>query len=214
MSDVVGRERLGLRERKKQRTRATLIDAAVALCDRQGFERTTVDQIAAAADVSPRTFSRYFATKDAVLLASIEDVVAMVAAEITRQPADVGHFAAVYHALVAAFTATKTGTPTVTAERLLAWARIVNSSPALKQAAFEYRQDAAVIALAHRMGVTYDDARLRLVVSVWGTIVMTAVGDFGADTDWDAVTVDDIVSRLTATYAQFIELTADIGKRK
>ena len=41
---------LGLRERKKQRTRATLIDAAVELCDRQGFDRTTVDQIAAIAD--------------------------------------------------------------------------------------------------------------------------------------------------------------------
>ena len=44
---------LGLRERKKQRTRATLIDAAVGLCERQGFEHTTVDQIAAIADVSP-----------------------------------------------------------------------------------------------------------------------------------------------------------------
>ena len=56
----------GLRERKKQRTRATLISAAVKLCLEQGYEHTTVDQIAAAAEVSPRTFSRYFATKDAV----------------------------------------------------------------------------------------------------------------------------------------------------
>ena len=53
----MGEAVLGLRERKKLRTRATLIDAAV-VCNRQGFERTTVDQIAAIADVSPRTFSR------------------------------------------------------------------------------------------------------------------------------------------------------------
>ena len=70
-----GEPALGLRERKKQRTRATLIDAAVELCERQGFERTTVDQIAAIADVSPRTFSRYFATKDAIALALIDEAV-------------------------------------------------------------------------------------------------------------------------------------------
>ena len=64
---------LGLRERKKRRTRATLIDSAVVLCDRQGFDGTTVDQIAASADVSPRTFSRYFNTKDAIALALIDE---------------------------------------------------------------------------------------------------------------------------------------------
>jgi transcriptional regulator GlxA family with amidase domain len=62
VAEVRAEPPLGLRERKKQRTHATLIDAAVELCERQGFERTTVDQIAAIADVSPRTFSRYFAT--------------------------------------------------------------------------------------------------------------------------------------------------------
>ncbi|PRC43812.1 TetR family transcriptional regulator, partial [Mycobacterium sp. ITM-2017-0098] len=69
MAEYRGEPALGLRERKKRRTRATLINAAVGLCDRQGFDGTTVDQIAAVAEVSPRTFSRYFATKDAIALA-------------------------------------------------------------------------------------------------------------------------------------------------
>ena len=80
----------GLRERKKQRTRAMLIDAAMDLCLKQGYEQTTVEQIAAAADVSPRTFSRYFATKDAVFLTLIEDYADEVAIELETVPSDVG----------------------------------------------------------------------------------------------------------------------------
>ena len=69
----------GLRERKKRRTRATLIDAAAGLFLAQGYDNTTVDQIATAADVSPRTFSRYFPTKVSVVAAITDDLDELIA---------------------------------------------------------------------------------------------------------------------------------------
>jgi AcrR family transcriptional regulator len=56
-----------LRERKRARTRQALIDAAVELFERNGYDTTTIADIAAAADISPRTFFGYFASKEDLL---------------------------------------------------------------------------------------------------------------------------------------------------
>ena len=203
---------LGLRERKKQRTRATLIDAAVELCDRQGFDRTTVDQIAAVADVSPRTFSRYFSTKDAIALALIDDAIDLAAAELARQPIDVNHFEALRRSYVAMYNGTKSAPPgALSVDRMMCTVRIIMTSPTLRQAALEYRPHAVNVELAKRLGVDLENRRLKLISAVWGAIIMTALADLSEDgVSWQDIGIDDIVSRLESTFAEFIGEIGDI----
>ncbi|MET9178381.1 TetR family transcriptional regulator [Kitasatospora aureofaciens] len=74
---------LSLRERKKLKTRQTVRREAYRLFVEQGYENTTVEQIAAAAEVSPSTFFRYFATKEDLVLTDEYDP-AMIASLMAR----------------------------------------------------------------------------------------------------------------------------------
>src|SRR5215470_3848524 len=76
----------GLRERKKLRTRTALIDSAFALFQRKGFEATTIDEIAEAVDISPRTFFRYFASKEEVALSLIEEQFEAILRRLAGRP--------------------------------------------------------------------------------------------------------------------------------
>ena len=63
-------ETSGLRERKKERTRATITRVALELFARDGFAATTLSAIADAAEVSPRTVSTYFPSKEGIVFAA------------------------------------------------------------------------------------------------------------------------------------------------
>ncbi|XVU22274.1 TetR/AcrR family transcriptional regulator [Actinoplanes sp. CA-054009] len=92
---------LGLRERKKMRTRAAIREAAMRLFEEQGYAATTVEQIAEAAEVSPSTFFRYFPTKEDTILT--DDYDAMIVEAIRAQPRDVSPVRAVLRGMRGVF---------------------------------------------------------------------------------------------------------------
>ncbi len=83
----------GLREQKKAQTRAAITTEAGRLFTTQGFQATTMDEIATAAGVSPATLYNYFGTKNSVLLAHIEttvgDMIEAGSAVLADPPEDV-----------------------------------------------------------------------------------------------------------------------------
>ncbi|MBF6298781.1 TetR family transcriptional regulator [Nocardia amamiensis] len=91
----------GLRERKKERTRRTIRMEAFRLFREQGYSETTIEQIAAAADVSPSTFFRYFPTKEQLVLA--DDLDPLMIESLRRQPRDVSPFTALRNAVLEVF---------------------------------------------------------------------------------------------------------------
>lgn len=91
----------GLRERKKIQTRLAIRRAAFELFDTQGYANTTVDQIAEAADVSPRTLYRYFGVKEALLLS--DDQISPIVQAFIDAPADLTIVDAYRHAVATVF---------------------------------------------------------------------------------------------------------------
>jgi AcrR family transcriptional regulator len=75
-----------LRDRRKRRTAEAIVAAALELFAERGFERTTIDQIAAAADISRRTFFRYFADKEELFFAEDERLLEVVEATLDAAP--------------------------------------------------------------------------------------------------------------------------------
>src|SRR6202142_2037697 len=120
---------LGLRERKKARTRAAIQDHALRLFHERGYDATTVEQIAEAAEVSPSTFFRYFPTKEDVVAYDALDPLVMAAWR--AQPADMKPIAAMRKAMWDVFASMDR----TNVEEMMGRGRLLFGQPELRQAA-------------------------------------------------------------------------------
>ena len=100
LGDTVDMTTLGRREQHKAATRKALQDAAVRMFAEHGYERTTVRDIAAAADVTERTFFRYFPAKEDLVLREVLDLIPELREHIVARPAEERPYQAVLGALL------------------------------------------------------------------------------------------------------------------
>jgi AcrR family transcriptional regulator len=141
----------GLRERHRKRTAADLEEAALELFCEKGFDAVTIDDIAASADVSRRTFFRYFASKEDVILSDHPKRLDELAAALNRRPADEPALTALRHAIISL-----AGTYEEQRDHMVRRFRLVNTTPALeaRSLCLQRNWETSVTAmLAARMGV-------------------------------------------------------------
>ena len=203
----------GLRAHKLARTRAALIEAAVEMCVSRGYENTTVEHIAAAAEVSSRTFARYFVNKDAVFVAILDGLAEEVAAELRALPAELGPLAAMRAALGAALApAHRARSHSLAGDGVARIVRVVTSCEPLRRAAIDYRDPQVLAAMAHRMGVGTEDPRLALAMALIGVTVMHAFSTVTASgVPLDSVAIGQEVDRI---FIEFATLAADLTVKR
>src|SRR4051812_867365 len=165
-----------LRERKKQRTREALLRVAIELFTTEGYERTTVDDIADAVGVSQRTFFRYFAGKeDAALALDAMTVTRFVDAVRARPPHEPPLKALRLAVLESWDTLHEVVESVVPVERFLAMYRVIESTPVLLAAHLRRSAEAEEVltrVLAEREGLDATaDPRPRLLVAVFSGVM-------------------------------------------
>jgi len=192
----------GLRERKKARTRRALQDAALDLFRHNGFEHTTVEQIAEACEVSPRTFFRYFATKEEALFGDSGEKLATFVAALEARPADEPPLRSLRAAAQTLVTMQEGQR-----DRLKARKQVIAATPTLRARGAERQDewnDAAVQILSrHRGGPAGTPAPLeiRLVVTASTAAIHAAVQTWLDEPSSDlAALVDVAFDRLAAGF--------------
>jgi AcrR family transcriptional regulator len=157
--------RAGLRERKKQKTRETIISVALELFAEKGYEHTTIAEIAEAAEVSPRTIFAYFPSKEDILFCDMPEAYERLARALRERPDGVTTLDVVREFLVSSLSPNRTQ---------LLRKRILMSEEALRvnqRARFAPFEQLLVEAIAQDLDADPDDIRPRIVAVAFGAAV-------------------------------------------
>jgi AcrR family transcriptional regulator len=164
----------GLRERKKQKTRESIQREAMRLIEKQGYDQTTIEQIAAAVEISPSTFFNYFPSKEDVVLYDAYDPV--LAKLMLERPADEPlsiSFRRVLEEMGGIFDRDRS--------IILARGRLWFEVPALRARLFEELEKAQVLIsglIGQRSGRDPDDFETRIIVTVMVAAALEAMREW------------------------------------
>jgi AcrR family transcriptional regulator len=172
MSESPAVDKPGLRERKKAKTRAAIQEHALRLFRERGYDATTVEQIAEAAEVSPSTFFRYFGSKEDVVVYDALDPILIAAWR--AQPRELSPIQAFRRAMEEVFGSL---TP-AQLEDMQERARLGYGVPEVRQAMIDdiLRTGTLIVGeLAERTGRAPDDFEVRVYMGAFMGAIMAAV---------------------------------------
>lgn len=162
----------GLRERKRLETRQRITQSGIGLFVEKGYEATTLDDIAAAAGISRRTFFYYFKSKDDILLSLQSGMGDMIVAALREQPDSTPALIAVRNAVIEVCAPFST-------EKMMAIDRLMRSNEgvqARKQASYVQHERTLFEALREKWPQPERETALRLVA-------MLSIGAIRLSTD-------------------------------
>ncbi|MFE9764575.1 TetR family transcriptional regulator [Streptomyces sp. NPDC005808] len=193
--------RQGLRELKKQRTRDALLHAALELFTTQGYEQTTVDEIAEAVDVSQRTFFRYFAGKEEAALFTQRLTESQFLTAVRERPLHEAPLEALRRSVLESWdTIGEAIEAVIPIELHMRTLRLIESTPALLAVSLrrsvELEEEIAQV-IAEREGLDVDgDPRPRVAVAVFGGVMRMTSRLWGQGEDIGV----EAIRELTASY--------------
>ena len=190
------KSKMGLRERKKAKTKAAIQQHALRLFREQGYHATTVEQIAEAAEISTGTFFRYFPNKEDVVLSDVYDP--LLAEAVAAQPDDLGPISCFRNAMRQVFT----GLPATELEAFRERSQLVLSVPELRAASWNNVLEPVQMVtqfVAQRVGRSPDDLAVRNFAFALLGVQLSAFSYWIENPHADLITVlDDALVHLEA----------------